>query len=68
MCLATGDTAENLIWRLRNGEFPPKMAPKAAIVMIGVNNIRQTIKRGYPFGMVSSLLPACHSPGHFPDA
>ncbi len=38
-CLA-GDTPDNLLWRLRNGEMPsPTKAPVAVFVMIGTNEL-----------------------------
>lgn len=38
---AAGDTAGNLLWRLLNGETPAaNRAPKAAVIMIGTNNLR----------------------------
>ena len=37
---SAGDTPDNLLWRLRNGELPsPNKAPAAVFVMIGTNEL-----------------------------
>ena len=34
-----GDTTANLWWRLQNGELPTAAPPKAAVIMIGTNDL-----------------------------
>jgi beta-glucosidase len=34
-----GDTTNNVLWRLSNGEFPATFKPKGAVVLIGTNNV-----------------------------
>ena len=34
-----GDRTENMLWRLDNGELPPRVAPKIFVVQAGTNNL-----------------------------
>ena len=36
-CAAAGDKAEQLLWRLQNGELPGTKHPKVVVVMVGTN-------------------------------
>lgn len=45
--MVTGDGVEHLLWRLKNGELPPIVPPKAIIIACGTNSK----------GLVSTCLP-----------
>jgi lysophospholipase L1-like esterase len=38
----SGDTAPNLLWRIQNGEVPPKLHPSVIWVLIGTNDFGST--------------------------
>jgi len=38
----SGDTSPNLLWRIKNGEFPEKINPKVIWLLIGTNDIGNT--------------------------
>jgi len=33
-----GDTTQTLLWRLRNGHWPPELQPRVIVLLIGTNN------------------------------
>jgi arylsulfatase A-like enzyme/lysophospholipase L1-like esterase len=40
----SGDRTEHVLWRLLNGELPPQLDPKVAVLMIGTNNTGQSMR------------------------
>jgi hypothetical protein len=36
----SGDTVANLRWRLENGELPRRRPPRAVVVLVGTNDLR----------------------------
>ena len=39
---AAGDTSQNLLWRLKNGEAPEGLAPQAVVILIGTNDLSKS--------------------------
>lgn len=37
-CADSGDGAEQLLWRLQNGELPPVVAPQVVVIACGTNS------------------------------
>lgn len=54
-----GDKAEQLLWRLQNGEMPASKHPKVVVVMIGTNGecppLGQTMQRSAEHDSVQVL-------------
>ncbi|KAK9861265.1 hypothetical protein WJX84_008063 [Apatococcus fuscideae] len=38
----SGDTSQNLLWRLKNGEAPEGLAPQAVVILIGTNDLSKS--------------------------
>jgi lysophospholipase L1-like esterase len=49
-----GDTVQNVLWRLRNGELD-KVNPKVIVVMAGTNNIGTSVPAGGDEGKVADI-------------
>lgn len=53
----SGDTASNLLWRVRNGESPAPLNPKVLVVNVGTNDIKRVSVEGDPEDLASGLRP-----------
>lgn len=53
----SGDTASNLLWRVRNGESPAPLAPKVLVVNVGTNDIKRVSVEGDPEDLASGARP-----------
>ena len=52
-----GDTASNLLWRVRNGESPAPLDPKVLVVNVGTNDIKRVSVEGDPEDLASGAKP-----------
>ena len=53
----SGDTASNLLWRVRNGESPAPLNPKVLVVNVGTNDIKRVSVEGDPEDLASGTKP-----------
>ena len=53
----SGDTASNLLWRVRNGESPAPLNPKVLVVNVGTNDIKRVSVEGDPEDLASGVKP-----------
>ena len=53
----SGDTASNLLWRVRNGESPAPLDPKVLVVNVGTNDIKRVSVEGDPEDLASGAKP-----------
>jgi len=53
----SGDTASNLLWRVRNGESPAPLDPKVLVVNVGTNDIKRESVEGDPEDLASGAAP-----------
>ena len=37
-----GDTSQNLLWRLKNGEAPEGLSPDAVVILVGTNDLSKS--------------------------
>ncbi len=52
-----GDRTEHLYWRLQNGEGPKDLKPRAAVLLIGTNDLTNVFDvRPYPLKRPTNLL------------
>ena len=52
-----GDTASNLLWRIRNGESPRPLSPKVLVVNIGTNDIKRFSVEGDATDVKDGIAP-----------
>lgn len=53
----SGDTASNVLWRIRNGEWPSTLRPKALVVAVGTNDIKRAAVEGEPADLEAGDVP-----------
>jgi lysophospholipase L1-like esterase len=53
----SGDTASNLLWRVRNGESPAPLDPRVLVVNVGTNDIKRVSVEGDPEDLASGTRP-----------
>lgn len=51
-----GDTTQTLLWRLRNGHWPPALQPRAIVLLIGTNNTAAGMRAEATAQGVSTVL------------
>lgn len=42
MTCHAGDTSQNLLWRLKNGEAPEGLSPDAVVILVGTNDLSKS--------------------------
>lgn len=53
----SGDTASNVLWRIRNGEWPSPLNPKVLVVAVGTNDIKRAAVEGEPADLEEGTVP-----------
>jgi lysophospholipase L1-like esterase len=53
----SGDTASNVLWRIRNGEWPSAVNPKVIVVSVGTNDIKRAAVEGEPADLEAGTVP-----------
>lgn len=53
----SGDTASNVLWRIRNGEWPSPLNPKVLVVAVGTNDIKRAAVEGEPADLEEGSVP-----------
>lgn len=61
MCHA-GDTSQNLLWRLKNGEAPEGLSPDAVVILVGTNDLAKSfITKVSPVSQLSLAVRYAHA-------